>query len=728
MGSLPWGVADVEEGLLSGRLEPAAVMRELQRAVASNGDASLSEEASRLLSGAGAAGCAGGLHSPRMAPLSAAMIMSAYREVADASHSVPVHSAPLPPPNELASLEEELERCGIGGPECRDFSEALTMLWLLSQRMLRDNDARADTAPEPGAEAEGFRDQGAASTSACGVNSTAAGGPSSSGASSSSAMVSLHASLVSPRLSAKLQQQLADALAVASGALPQWCQLLLRRFPRLFSPESRAQWFRSSAFGVSRAVHWSQEQQVSAVRCAYAEELAALERARLEAEVSNDQQGLAEVLEQLSEIEDRVGRDRLGGLKSDIARVPRDQLLTAAERLMALHATSRALLEVQFEGESGFGSGVTQNFYSAVANELLKASVQAALPIWMADTAGAAAEGFIQYPTGALFPMPLPLSAPASQRAAVCERFHFLGRLMAKACRDNFIVPLPLSRDFFHLLRGGSLSYASLPPPGSTGGVATGYANVALRLAAIDRQGPSMGEAQRRKLFEQVADEEFANSQLRMGSRLSLREWIAAGDCCFVCPVTGHALCEGGEERQLSVHNLPEYVHLLAQFWLCDGVMAQVEAFRAGLAEVFSPSKLEPFTLPELQTLLCGTMRIEWTEAELQRHLHPTGGYTKHSKVYQLLLDELQRMGNNERRDFLNFVTACPHLPPVGLSMLEIEVLPQHSGSQLPTAQTCGNKLYLPDYTDAVVLRESLAEAFANADFGGLHEGLGRNS
>lgn len=121
-------------------------------------------------------------------------------------------------------------------------------------------------------------------------------------------------------------------------------------------------------------------------------------------------------------------------------------------------------------------------------------------------------------------------------------------------------------------------------------------------------------------------------------------------------------------------------------------------------------------------------MRIEWTEAELQRHIHPTGGYTKHSKVYQLLLDELQRMGNAERRHFLNFVTACPHLPPVGLSMLEIEVLPQTSGSQLPTAQTCGNKLYLPDYTEAAMLNAGLAEAFANADFGGLHEGLGRAS
>ena len=104
-------------------------------------------------------------------------------------------------------------------------------------------------------------------------------------------------------------------------------------------------------------------------------------------------------------------------------------------------------------------------------------------------------------------------------------------------------------------------------------------------------------------------------------------------------------------------------------------------------------------------------MSIVWSEAELQRHLHPSGGYTKHSKIYQLLIDELQRMGNEARAKFLNFVTACPHLPPVGLSMLEIEVLPAHAGSAFPTAQTCGNKLYLPEYDSADDLRDGLAEA-----------------
>ena len=118
-------------------------------------------------------------------------------------------------------------------------------------------------------------------------------------------------------------------------------------------------------------------------------------------------------------------------------------------------------------------------------------------------------------------------------------------------------------------------------------------------------------------------------------------------------------------------------------------------------------------------------MTIEWSEAELQRHLHPTGGYTKHSTIYQLLIDELLLMGHESRAKFLNFVTACPHLPPVGLSMLEIEVSPQHGNSAFPTAQTCGNKLYLPEYDSPDALRSGLAEAFANADYGGLHEHAG---
>ena len=142
----------------------------------------------------------------------------------------------------------------------------MLLLWLLSQRLLPDG---ADGAP-PAAGGSGAA--AAAAAAAEGGDALA------------------RRLFLSSRLSAKLLQQLSDALAVSSGALPQWARLLLDRCPALFSARARSMYFRSSAFGVSRAVHWSQECQVSSVRSAYAEELAALERARLEAELGNDPQ------------------------------------------------------------------------------------------------------------------------------------------------------------------------------------------------------------------------------------------------------------------------------------------------------------------------------------------------------------------------------------------------------------------------------------------------------
>lgn len=79
-------------------------------------------------------------------------------------------------------------------------------------------------------------------------------------------------------------------------------------------------------------------------------------------------------------------------------------------------------------------------------------------------------------------------------------------------------------------------------------------------------------------------------------------------------------------------------------------------------------------------------------------------------------------MPHAERAQFLNFVTSCPHLPPSGLEMLEIEVSPQRPGLSIPTSQTCGNKLYLPAYRTIDELRSGLHVAFANAEYGGLHE------
>ncbi|KAH8849620.1 E3 ubiquitin-protein ligase [Schistosoma japonicum] len=62
----------------------------------------------------------------------------------------------------------------------------------------------------------------------------------------------------STRLTNKLLRQIHDPLALASGALPNWCISLSQRFNVLFSYAVRSQLFSACAFGPARAVVWLQ--------------------------------------------------------------------------------------------------------------------------------------------------------------------------------------------------------------------------------------------------------------------------------------------------------------------------------------------------------------------------------------------------------------------------------------------------------------------------------------
>lgn len=56
-------------------------------------------------------------------------------------------------------------------------------------------------------------------------------------------------------------------------------------------------------------------------------------------------------------------------------KVSRSQLLQHAEQVMSMYTPSKAVLEFRFAGEKGLGAGVTASFYSAVAAELQRRSV-----------------------------------------------------------------------------------------------------------------------------------------------------------------------------------------------------------------------------------------------------------------------------------------------------------------------------------------------------------------
>ena len=581
--------------------------------------------------------------------------------------------------------------------------------------------------------------------------------------------------LMNSKLSRKLSTVLNDVVSVASGCLPEWCQLLSSLCPFLFSFATREQLVKCAAFGTSQTIFWLQEQRVDPL----------LRRRLREAEATIGQMTemtgdrVQRAYDRLLHAQEAIERQRIGKLRSDIARVTRDdRLITQAATLMDVHADVTRMLEVQFVDEHGFGWGVTQGFYTAVALELQRADDdlclwRAAAPVGDAHATSPggwdAAEG-VRSPTSGSGPssptekhraylqvgaeglFPRPMHPDDLQLPDVCARMRFLGRLIAKAFRDGFNVPLPLSPAFFGAaLLGKRLTRAHLPLESSTGGLARSMANL---LERFERVASGLGSAQARAARQAVLDgpctllvPQYTGPSLSVSDYVLAAEgeWPAFVDPAgFVTdPATGEpvALCAGGASRRMVPEeaSLREWVDAVVALWLRDGVREQLEAFRAGVQDVMSVGALLRFSEVELQRMLCGHQQVVWTaylggdwlegvvepadeKKALLEHIAFVGYGASQPPISKLLVDEMVAMDNQRRTKFLDLVTANPRLPPGGLPQAGIKVAAARAGVRTVWAQTCVRTLYLPDYTSPQQLHEGLEEAYANAALGGFHE------
>mmetsp|Transcript_72963 Transcript_72963/g.134785 ORF Transcript_72963/g.134785 Transcript_72963/m.134785 type:complete len:355 (+) Transcript_72963:1-1065(+) len=316
-----------------------------------------------------------------------------------------------------------------------------------------------------------------------------------------------------------------------------------------------------------------------------------------------------------------------------------------------------------------------------------------------------------------------PLEA-GPQRDKAVRRFRFLGRLMGQALREGFIVPLPLAEEFFALVLGEKLTPANFPHPGSgsAGELCGALADFAAELATGQTVlGPgSSPEALAAWRHEQGERLDFAERFLSHDhaegaphQQLSFNQYASMVGLCFVeTGLSGAPLCPDGDNVEINIENVCDFVDQAAQFWFDTGVTAQVEAFRAGLHDVFPFECLVAFTRSELREMFCGEDRVEWDEQALLSHLHPVGGLTDKSPVYKYLVAELLEMSQAERSRFLDFVSSCPRLPPGGIAKFHVDVFPDATSKQgYPRSRACANQLYLPPYGSREELHEKLHEA-----------------
>uniref|UniRef100_A0AAY4A3M0 E3 ubiquitin-protein ligase n=1 Tax=Denticeps clupeoides TaxID=299321 RepID=A0AAY4A3M0_9TELE len=582
----------------------------------------------------------------------------------------------------------------------------------------------------------------------------------------------------SKKITTKILQQIEEPLALASGALPDWCEQLTSKCPFLIPFETRQLYFTCTAFGASRAIVWLQNRRE-----------ATMERSRPSTTVRRDDPG-----------EFRVGR-----LKHERVKVPRgDSMMEWAESIMQVHADRKSVLEVEFQGEEGTGLGPTLEFYALVAAEFQRTS----LGIWLCDDdfpddesrqvdlgGGLKPPGYYVQRSCGLFPAPFPQDSDELDR--ITKLFLFLGIFLAKCIQDNRLVDLPISQPFFKLLCMGDIksnmskllyqSRGGLSTTDSTGVERHFFSEIQSEASTEDGQdGYSLGSFDEDSKCEFILDppkpkppawyhglltwedfelvnphrarflremkelavkrrqilgnkslcEDEKNTRLQdlmlknpMGSGppLSVEDLGLNFQFCPSSKVHGFSAVDlkpNGDDEMVTMENVEEYVELMFDFCMHTGIQKQMEAFRGtakGFNRVFPMEKLSSFSHKEVQMILCGNQSPSWTAEDVVNYTEPKLGYTRDSPGFLHFVRVLCGMSSDERKAFLQFTTGCSTLPPGGLANLHPRLTivrkVDATDASYPSVNTCVHYLKLPEYSSEEIMRERLLAATMEKGF-----------
>nr|XP_018917455.1 PREDICTED: E3 ubiquitin-protein ligase TRIP12 isoform X1 [Bemisia tabaci]XP_018917456.1 PREDICTED: E3 ubiquitin-protein ligase TRIP12 isoform X1 [Bemisia tabaci] len=473
-----------------------------------------------------------------------------------------------------------------------------------------------------------------------------------------------HQEFINNKITAKANRQLQDPLVIMTGNLPCWLQQIASSCPFLFPFETRQLLFHAISFDRDRAL-----------------------------------QRLLDSSPELSNSTDSQERvtPRLDRRKRTVSR---NDILKQAESVIHDLASSKALLEVQYEDEVGTGLGPTLEFYALVSRELQKSDLE----LWHNSSNS---QPHVFSPTG-LFPAPIPRSNKSTHLVNLKAKFRFIAKFMAKALMDSRMLDIPFSISFYRWLLGQE---------------------ACLTLSDLAHVAPD--------IYKTLAQlENIVQQKLRIESNTSLStaeqtkqinslhlDGCAIEDLGLDFTLPGYSSIElrkGGRDIPVTIHNVEQYIKLVTHWYLNEGISRQMESFREGFDCVFPLANLAMFYPEELDAVFCGSnSHINWDIKTLAECCRPDHGYTPDSRAIKLLFEILASYTEQEQRDFVQFVTGSPRLPVGGFKALSppLTIVRRTFDTNLcadeflPSVMTCVNYLKLPDYSSLEVMRQKLQVA-----------------
>lgn len=182
-------------------------------------------------------------------------------------------------------------------------------------------------------------------------------------------------------------------------------------------------------------------------------------------------------------------------------------------------------------------------------------------------------------------------------------------------------------------------------------------------------------------------------------------------------------LIKGGKNVAVTSSNVHEYVRLYAEHRMSGNNKKALQALRSGVLDVIPQSSFDNLTAEDFRLLLngCGEVNVQQLMSYTCFNDETGGaGAEKLLKFKKWFWSIVEKMSNSDRQDLVYFWTSSPGLPASEEGFQpkpSVTVKPAHD-HQLPTANTCISRLYIPLYSSRAILKSKLLLAIKTKTFG----------
>eukprot|EP01080_Neovahlkampfia_damariscottae_P010476 gene10476-2998_t len=361
-----------------------------------------------------------------------------------------------------------------------------------------------------------------------------------------------------------------------------------------------------------------------------------------------------------NEKESRIGRSNI-----QKETIDRSKLFEQSIDVLDKYSLDKSTIEIEYENERGIGLGPTLNFYNSISHDIQKKK----FGVFHDDDKNNESEHVLA--SHGLFPS-------FTLNKDSLKYWKFIGRLVGKSLEDNRLLDLQFNNVFLKIILGKEFQISDVE--------------------FIDKF-----------LYNHITLISNLNEQIKSKKNIKeLNEKISSLYLDF--SFEGVELIKNGSNIDVTFDNFEKYFNTFIDF-IKSSINKQIESFLNGLKDIVPLNRLKYFSENELNQLICGNDEKWDMNILIENTL--VNGYKHDSKTIQFLFEILIEMNEQERRQFLEFVTGSNRLPIGGIKHLNpklsiIKLVSTKKDEVLPTSNTCFHYLKLSEYSSKKVLKERL--------------------